>query len=153
MNGIEAARIIKRETPTVKVIILSMHNDRLYLREAFSVGAEAFILKDSAFSEITQAIKAVKRGNRFFSKNSTEMLLKDLQVASLSETAGLTKREKEILHLIATGKSGRDIAETLKISYKTLDCHRQALKKKLKAQTLTELTRVALEMQLSEIRS
>ncbi len=148
LNGLEAARIIKRKAPETKIIILSMHNDRFYLQEALLAGADAFILKDSAFCEIVQAIHAVRNKQKFFSDSIIRLLIDEPALLTPDRQRPLTKREKEILQLIVSGKTGKEIARIMQISYKTVDCHRQSLKRKLGAKTLTELTKVALQKKL-----
>jgi DNA-binding NarL/FixJ family response regulator len=154
LNGIEAARQITLQNPAVKVIALSMHSDGRYVTEMLKAGASGYLLKDSAFEELARAIRTVTAGKIYLSPAVTSTVVKDYlgrhpgvhPVLSPS----LTAREREVLQLIAEGKSTKEIADQLQISSKTADTHRQRVMKKLKLHTVAELTKYAIREGLTE---
>ncbi|OFV94873.1 MAG: DNA-binding response regulator [Acidobacteria bacterium RIFCSPLOWO2_12_FULL_54_10] len=136
MNGIEAIRQITRRLPTVKILVLSMYSEDSYVVQVLEAGAKGYLLKDSADAELVQAIQAVEGGKSFFSPLISRILL-DEYVRQLQEKGGtdrfelLTEREREILQLIAEGKTSKEAAELLNISASTVDTHRAHIMEKL----------------------
>ena len=136
MNGIEAIRQITRRLPTVKILVLSMYSEDSYVVQVLEAGAKGYLLKDSADAELVQAIQAVEGGKSFFSPLISRILL-DEYVRQLQEKGGtdrfelLTEREREILQLIAEGKTSKEAAELLSISASTVDTHRAHIMEKL----------------------
>ena len=137
LNGIDAtAQIIKRD-PNIGVIILSMHSDEDYLLSALNAGAKGFLLKESAEVDLVRAIQAVVKGTPFFSPEIAKTMLEDymrfLQQRNLQDSYDLlTEREKEVLQLLAEGKSNKEVAAILDISVYTVDTHRTALDAEVK---------------------
>ncbi len=144
LNGIEAARQIAAAAPQVAVVILSMHSDESYVLRALKAGAKAYLLKESAESDLIGAIRAVAAGKAYFSPAVSRMLVEDyvrqLQDREIEDSYDLlTTREREILQLIAEGKSNKDIANALNLSLYTVETHRGNLMEKLGLHTVPEL--------------
>jgi two-component system, NarL family, response regulator NreC len=144
LNGIEAARQVAAAAPKVSVVILSMHSDEAYVLRALKAGARGYLLKESAESDLIAAIRAVHAGKAFFSPAVSRMLVEDyvrqLQDREIEDSYELlTTREREILQLIAEGKSNKDIAAVLNLSLYTIETHRGNLMEKLGLHTVPEL--------------
>lgn len=144
LNGIEAARQVAAASPQVSVVVLSMHSDEAYVLRALKAGARAYLLKESAESDLIAAIRAVSSGKAFFSPAVSRMLVEDyvrqLQDREIEDSYELlTTREREILQLIAEGKSNKEIAAALNLSLYTVETHRGNLMEKLGLHTVPEL--------------
>jgi DNA-binding NarL/FixJ family response regulator len=144
LNGIEATRQIVAQNPRVHVIILSMHSDESYVLRALKAGARGYLLKDSAESDLLQGIRAVREGKSYFSPAVSRLLLEDYirQLQHRGEEDSydlLTPREREILQLIAEGRSNKDIANLLNLSVYTVETHRTRILQKLNLHTVPEL--------------
>lgn len=150
LNGMEATRRIKKDSPETRVIALSMHTDKQFIIGMFKAGASGYLLKDCAVDELVDAIRLVNGNHIYISKQISGIVigeLLELSRASETETDGnLSDREIEVLQLIAEGKTTRDVAEILIISIKTVESHRQNIMNKLKLFTLPELTKYAIRM-------
>ncbi len=155
MNGIGAARRIREICPLTKIVILSMHADRRYVLEAFKAGAVGYLLKDSAFEELIQAIKAVFRNKIYVSPDITDLLVRYYISNEHEPNAGpyavLSLREREVLQLLAEGKSTKQTADKLSISVKTVETHRQQLMQKLNLHSVAELTKYAIREGLTTL--
>jgi len=155
LNGIEATRRIRTEAPGVKVIALSMHMDKRFVRHMFAAGASGYVLKESAFEEVSMAIKAVAMGRLYISPKITDQVLaeyvKQLTKPSAGEESPLSGREREVLQMLAEGKSSRKIAERLHISVTTVDTHRKHIMDKLGFRTIAELTKYAVREGLTSL--
>jgi two-component system, NarL family, response regulator NreC len=144
MSGIEAAQRIRTSLPQAAIVILSMHSDESYVLRALKAGATGYLLKDSAESDLIDAIKAVSEGKAFFSPEISKILVEDY-VRDMRKRGAedsyelLTSREREILHLLAEGKSNKDIATLLDLSLYTVETHRRNLQDKLNLHSLAEL--------------
>ena len=144
LNGIEAAKQITEGESRAAVVILSMHADETYILRALKAGARGYLLKDSTESDLARAIRAVAEGKSFFSPAVSKVLLEDY-VRKLQRTGGedsyelLTPREREILQLIAEGKSNKDVANLLHLSVYTVETHRANVMEKLKLKSVPEL--------------
>jgi DNA-binding NarL/FixJ family response regulator len=147
LNGLDAARRLKKEMPDVKIIFLTMHADVAYVREAFAAGASGFLMKRSAGTELLQAIQAVSNGQYYI----TSLITKDL-VRSILEGASnvspqrdvLTPRQREVLQLVAEGRAVKEIATILNVSAKTVDYHKGQIMEQLNLHTTAELTKYAI---------
>ncbi len=147
LNGIDAARQLKKMQPDVKLVFVTMHADPAYVSEAFKAGASAYLLKRSAARELDQAIDSVLNGQFFV----TALLAKEL-VTSLSEGHAtlfaqrqeLTPRQREVLQLVAEGRTIKEIAALLNISPKTVEFHKAQIMLHLDIHTTAELTKYAL---------
>ncbi len=148
LNGIEATRQIRAESPDVKVIALSMHSDRRFVAEMLKAGASGYLLKNSAFQQLTSSIRAVMEGRNYLCPEIGEIVVDDyIKKLSANETSGvspLSPREREVLQLIAEGNSTKEIASNLSVSVKTADTHRQQIMKKLNCRSVAELTKYAI---------
>jgi DNA-binding NarL/FixJ family response regulator len=147
VNGLEAARRIKRELPETKILFLTMHSDRSYLRDAMKLGASGYILKRAAGSDLVTALRTVLRGKTYVAPE----LLKSIEDPKLRQALvrgsvpALTKRQREILRLIADGNSNNEIAATLNVTLSTVRYHRTIIMRKVGVFTTAELTRYAIE--------
>jgi two-component system, NarL family, response regulator NreC len=144
LNGIEAAHQMTQELPDLAVVMVSMHSDESYVLRALKSGARGYLLKDSAEADLIKAVHAVAGGKSFFSPAVSKLLLDDY-VRKLKRSGTedaydlLTPREREILQLIAEGKSNKDIANLLNLSVYTVESHRSNLMEKLNVRGLPEL--------------
>jgi two-component system response regulator NreC len=148
LNGIEATRQIVAELPGVKIIALSMHDDRRFVLNMFKAGAAGYMLKDCAFKDLAKAIRVVMSHKTYLSHEIADIVVKDY-LASSSPTESsvfqlLSPREREVLQLIAEGKTSAQIADNLHISVKTVESHRQQIMIKLKIKSVAELTKYAI---------
>ena len=148
LNGIDAARRLRKILPSAKLIFLTMHAGADYVNEAFRAGAMGYILKRAAASELLTAIHTVLMGNHYVSPLVTQNALKLL--ISSSKPGGkfsdrLTPRQREVLQLVAEGRSRKEIAGILNISVKTVEFHKGKLMRELNLQTVADFTRYAIE--------
>jgi two-component system response regulator NreC len=149
MNGIEAARRITDAHPMTSVIILSMHSDESYVLRALNAGARGYLLKDSAESDLISAVRAVSEGKAFFSPAISKLLVDDyvrqLRQRGVEDSYELlTPRERELLQLLAEGKTTKEAAAILTLSPHTVDTHRANLMHKLNLNSLPELILYAM---------
>ena len=155
LNGVEATRRIMAEAPGVKVIALSMHADKRFVRHMFAAGARGYVLKGSAFEEVAAAIKTVAAGRIYISPKITDQVLTEYVQQLIHPSAGvespLSGREREVLQLLAEGKSSRKIAERLHVSVTTVDTHRKHIMDKLGFRSIAELTKYAVREGLTSI--
>jgi two-component system, NarL family, response regulator NreC len=144
LNGIEAAHQMTQDNPQLAIVMVSMHSDESYVLRALKAGARGYLLKDSAEADLIKAVHAVGSGKSFFSPVVSKMLLDDY-VRKLKRSGTedaydlLTPREREILQLIAEGRSNKDIANLLDLSVYTIESHRSNLMEKLNVRGLPEL--------------
>jgi len=144
LNGTEAARQITSKLDNTAVIVLSMHSDESYVLRALKAGARGYLVKESAEDDLINAIRAVSKGKAFFSPAVSRMLVEDyvrqLQDKDIEDSYELlTGREREILQLVAEGKSNKDIANLLNLSVYTVETHRSNMMEKLNLHTVPEL--------------
>ncbi len=155
LNGIEATRQILTEYPEMKVIALSMHADRRFVINMLKAGAHGYLLKDCAFEELAQAIRLVMANKTYLSPGVAEIVVKDYvnRLPGPAQTAFsvLTAREREVLQLLAEGKSTANIGELLHISIKTVETHRQQIMNKLGIRSVAELTKYAIREGLTSL--
>jgi DNA-binding NarL/FixJ family response regulator len=145
LNGMEAARRITEENPAIKVIALSMHSDQRFVSEMLKAGASAYLLKDCALDELERAIRFVKGGQIYISPTVAGSVVKDyVHHLSKEKSSILTSREREVLQLIAEGKSAKQIAYELAVSVKTIEGHRKHIMEKLDIYSVAELTKYAI---------
>jgi DNA-binding NarL/FixJ family response regulator len=148
LRGIEATREIKSLKPEVKVLILTMHKKKDYLYHALSAGADGFLLKEDTDKELFTAIEAIRRGKTYVSPSFSRELTED--VAEMCRGEGsfpverLTTREKEVLKLVSEGKSSKEIADLLFISVRTVEHHRESIKRKLNLKKVADLVKYAI---------
>lgn len=146
MNGIELTERATRELPSLRVIVLSMYSSQEHVMRALSAGASAYLLKDAARSELTGALHAIRRGDRYLSAAASKRM-EELTGADRTEDplALLTMRQREVLRLIAEGVPIKRIAERLGISPKTVEAHRIAIMDRLRVRELAGLVKVAVQ--------
>jgi DNA-binding NarL/FixJ family response regulator len=143
LDGLQVAGTIRREGLPVRIVLLTMHKDAVNVRLAMELRVEGYVLKEDAFEQISAAVAAVARGERFFSQDAITGL-----ALGEGEAGGLSPREREVVALIAAGKSTREIAEALGVSAKTIDTHRQRIMLKLGFHKVTEIVHYAVKMGL-----
>jgi DNA-binding NarL/FixJ family response regulator len=153
LNGIDAAAQVHKSNPEIRIIVLSMHSDETYVLRALDAGAKGYLLKDSAEVDLVRAVHAVYRGNPFFSPEISEVLLEDymrtLQQKKLQDSYELlTDREKEVLRLLAHGKSNKEAASSLEVSVNTIETHRNSLMKKLNLHNTAEIVLYAVRKRI-----
>lgn len=144
LNGIEATRQIVNRRPATAVVILSMHTDESYVLRALKAGARAYLLKDSAEADLINAVRAVSSGKSFFSEAVGKLLSEDYvrqlhQKDEVDSYELLTGREREILQLLAEGRSNKDVANLLNLSLYTVETHRSHILQKLGLHTIPDL--------------
>ena len=144
LNGIEAAAQIAQSHPEIAIVMLSMHSDESYVLRALRAGAKGYLLKDSAEADLMRAVHAVAEGKSFFSPAVGKVLLDDY-VRKLKRSGTedpydlLTPREREVLQLVAEGKSNKDVAQLLNLSVHTVETHRSNIMEKLNLRGVPEL--------------
>jgi DNA-binding NarL/FixJ family response regulator len=142
MTGLETAQKLLEMVPTCKVIFVSMHSKPEFVREAFAAGAMGYVLKRAAASELLDAMQEVLKGNVYISQQIASGVL----AAFLRpRSASLTDRQRQVLRLISEGQSGKEIAESLKISVKTAQFHKTTIMQKLGVHSTAELTKYAID--------
>jgi len=155
LNGIEATRLILQHNPNIKVVILSMHSDRHIVKETLEAGASAYVLKSNLFDEMLRALETVAKGGRYLSPRITDVVIDDYVSKSTEgesvKTIKLTSRERQIVQLVAEGKSIKEIALILHISPKTADSNRRQIMNKLGFSGVAELTKYAIREGLTSL--
>ncbi len=155
LNGIEATRQILDDYPEVKVIALSMHSDSLFVLNMLKAGAKGYLLKDCALEELVKAIRTVVAHKTYLSPGISDIVIKDFvsswSMPSSSAYAILSTREREVLQLMAEGKSTNMIADELCVSVKTVEAHRKQVMNKLDIHSVAELTKYAIRQGLTTL--
>ena len=149
LNGIEATRQIVRRVPALGVVILSMHSDETYILQALQAGARAYLLKDSADTDLIRGVTAAAAGKSFFSPVVARVMLDDYlrhlsQKGIVDRYEALSEREREVFQLIAEGHSNKEIADLLSVSPSTIDTHRTHILQKLDVHSTAELVLYAV---------
>jgi len=155
LNGIEATLKIKSKRPEIEIIALSLHSDRRFVLGMIGAGASGYLIKQCTFDELVLAINTVMEGKKYLSPEISNILVeeyvrKDSQEKAIIDSK-LTPREREILQLLAEGKNTKEIASNLSISVKTVETHRRHIKRKLKANSVAELTKIAIKEGLTSL--
>jgi len=156
LNGLEAARRIRKQLPKTEVVILSLHYSDQLVREIVDAGARAYIMKSDADRDLLIAIEALADHRSFFTSRAAEMLIDGFcRQSSITEPRvllrnRLTSREREIVQLLAEGRSSKEVAVTLGISVKTAETHRANIMRKLELHSVSELVRYAVRNQIIE---
>jgi DNA-binding NarL/FixJ family response regulator len=153
LNGIDATRLILHEEPQMRVIALSMHSDRHFVDGMLRAGVSGYLLKDCASEELVQCIKTVTSGRIYLSPTVTPMIVQQFIQPNrndvLAAGAELTAREREVLQMIAEGRSTKDIADSLFISVKTVETHRKNIMDKTELHSVAELVKFAIRRGLT----
>ncbi len=144
LNGIEATRRIAAATPHTRVLALSMHKDSVYVREILRAGARGFLLKDAIDRDLLAAVRSVASGEAYLSPAVSEAVLTDYRRHVTDPLDLLSSREREVLQMVAEGKTNKDIAMALKLSVYTVDAHRGRIMEKLNLHSVGELVRFAV---------
>lgn len=151
LNGLEVLARAREECPDVRVIILSMHANEEYMRQALRTGAAGYVLKDASAADLEQAIKAVARGEPYLSPTISKRVIDEYSRSRAGEPSPLellTSRQREILQLIAEGHATKDIAHILNLSAKTVETHRAQLMERLDIHDVPGLVRYAIRIGL-----
>lgn len=151
LDGYETAKIVTEKFPETKILILSMHSERIFIERLYSTGISGYLLKSAGKDEIIQAIEKVAAGEKYFSTEvTTAILSQNREKMATITTSQLTKREREIIQLIASGLSNPAIAEQLFLSTDTVKTHRKNIMRKLDVNNTAQLVKYALD-QLGEL--
>lgn len=149
INGVDATRILHQELPETKVLVLSMHADKNFIKEALEAGAFGYLFKDCTYDQLIEAINTVYQGEKYLSAKITEVLIRDYLSKKEEEvhdnSEELSERESEILKLMAEGKSTREISDVLFISVKTIGTHKQHILEKLNLKSTADLIKYAIK--------
>jgi DNA-binding NarL/FixJ family response regulator len=155
MNGIDATQCLRRDHPDVKVVALSTHADKRYVRNMIRVGAAAYVLKEAASEDLLRAVRAAARGDHYLSPQITGCLLASWTASQATESSTvyelLGAREREVLRLLSEGKTSKEIAKLLALSIKTVETHRRNITQKVGLRTVAELTKYAVREGLTTI--
>ncbi len=153
-NGLEATRLLRREAPQTRVLILTVHNNKEYVLQIVRAGARGYVLKDTSPGELVQAIEQVNRGEAFFSADVARFVLNDYVTSSGRRKSGeeeLSDREREVLALIAEGYSNKSIASKLGLSVRTVETHRARIMRKLNTHSTAGLTKFAISQGMASL--
>ncbi len=153
LNGIDAARQLKKILPEVKLIFLTMHADATYVTEAFRAGAAGYVLKRCSGAELLRAVEEVSQGRFYVTPLVTKETLENLLVEYLQSerpSGELTARQREVLQLIAEGHSSKETAEILHVSAKTVEFHKAGIRRSVGLRTTAELTKYAVKHGIAE---
>ena len=157
LNGVDATHRIVSEMPEVKVIALSMHSSRRYVSDMLKAGVSGYVLKDCVFDELAHAIRMVVSGQTYLSPRITGVVVEDyinrLPIPEKGASNLLTDRQREVLQLIAEGKSTKQIAQKLDISTKTVEANRRQIMLKLETDSVADLTKYAIREGLTTLES
>ncbi len=148
VNGLEAARAILASFPKTEILILTMHESEQVLREVLAAGARGYVLKSDAGRDLVAAVDALRRHRSFLAPRATEIALASVQAPSAA--IAITKREREVLQLLAEGRANKQVASDLGISTKTVEAHRSSLMRKLHARSTADLVRYAIRNKIVE---
>lgn len=154
MNGIEATTEIKTKMPEMKVVAVSMHSDKQYVKGMLEAGADGYLLKNCTHRQLTDAVHAVVNGKKFLGEDITEMVIDGYLNASTAvpdSFSNLSNREREIFMLLAEGRSTREIGDELFISVKTVGTHKQNILEKLELKSNSDLVKYALKKGLIQL--
>ena len=146
LNGIDVAHSIKRICPVTEILFYTSHDEEYLIAQALRAGARGYVLKSDSENRLLEAVQALARHLPFFTSQASQLLLRDLLKTDVKRQAGqaLTARERDVVRLLADGKSNREIAFSLGISIKTVETHRSAIMRKLSLQSITDLVRYAI---------
>ncbi len=145
LNGIDALALLKRDNPDARVVFLTMHRDAAYARRALEAGAFGFVLKHSAPAELVLAVRAALQGRTFITPDLAAEIVRTAQQKATDPLDTLTPRQREILQLLAEGKSAKEIATTLDLSTRTVEFHKYGLMDTLGLENSAELIRFAIK--------
>jgi DNA-binding NarL/FixJ family response regulator len=150
LNGIEATKQMMHANSRLRILVLSMHKEAVYVREILKAGARGYLLKDVIDTELLNAVRSVARGDGYISPAVSGALLNDYRQNVTDPVDLLTNREREVLRLIAEGKTNKEVANKLNLSVYTVDSHRGKIMEKLNLHSTGELVRFALKNGLAD---
>src|SRR5437588_1070220 len=154
LNGLDATRQIVKVNPDTKVLILTMHDSEELIQNVLNAGARGYLMKSDAGRDLVVAVRALLSGQSFFTQKVAQIVLDGFTGRRTTTTEGefqqLTPKEREVVQLLAEGKSGKEAADVLKVSTKTLETHRSNIMRKLGCHSVTELVRYAIRNHLAE---
>jgi two-component system, NarL family, response regulator NreC len=150
LNGIEATRRMAQVSPRARVLALSMHKDSVYVREILRAGARGYLLKDALDRDLVAAVEAIARGEAYLSPAIADAVLNDYRKHVTDPLDLLSSREREVLQMIAEGKTNKEIASILNLSVYTVDAHRGRIMEKLNLHSTPELVRFAIRNGLTD---
>jgi DNA-binding NarL/FixJ family response regulator len=156
LNGVESTRQVLKDVPKVKVVALSMHADKHYVARMLEAGASGYLLKDCAFEELVTAIRTVVADRIYLSPGIADVVveyMRQLPKVQAPTAVELTSREREVLQLMAEGKSTKEIAYELKVSVKTIETHRRNIMEKLEVYSVAELTKYAIREGITSLET
>ncbi|HZK97484.1 MAG TPA: response regulator transcription factor [Prolixibacteraceae bacterium] len=148
INGVDATRILHKELPEIRVLVLSMHCDKHYIKEGLEAGASGYLFKNCTYDQLIEAVNTVYQGKKYLSDKITEVLIQDYlskEEKVCDNSQKLSERESEILKLKAEGKSTREISDILFISVKTVGTHKQHILEKLNLKSTADLIKYAIK--------
>ncbi len=145
LSGIEATRMIRKEYPCLKILILSMHSEESFVRSAIEAGASGYLPKEIDHNELIEAIHVIHEGGNYYSKDISNLLINSYLN---KEKQNLTPREKEIVALVCDGLTNKEVADRLSISVRTVDCHKNNILQKLGLRSSVDLVKYAIRNQL-----
>lgn len=148
ITGIDATIILKKELPEMKIIALTMHSEKHFIKGMLEAGADGYLFKNCPYDELIHAIETVHTGKKYLSDEITEIIIDDYVGSKndvVEEDEVLSEREMEVLKLFAEGKSSREIAETLFVSVKTVGTHKQHILNKLKISSTADMVKYAIK--------
>lgn len=148
LNGHQATKRFHTELPNVRILMLSMHDNREYILPLIQSGASGYVLKDVSSNELIKAIETVYLGNTYFSAGASQALFHAQELHHQPGREELSNRERAVLKLLATGYANKEVGRALNISVRTVETHRQNLKNKLGIQSIAGLTKYAIDQQL-----
>ena len=156
LNGIETTRKLLKTNPNIKVVALSGHANREFVREMLKAGASAYVLKSRAYEELVRAIREVMKGKKYLSPDIAQGVVDEYVEISSSLSANpafvvLTDREREALQLIAEGKSTKEVADGMNVSVKTVETHRRNIMEKLNLHSVAEITKYAIREGITSV--
>jgi DNA-binding NarL/FixJ family response regulator len=155
-NGVDFTRQIHRESPDVKVLVVSMHNETRFIMESLAAGASAYLLKSSGFEEISTALKVVLAGRKYIGPDVAEVVVGRAVAHWLSESQRelpkISSREREILQLVVEGKSTKEIAASLYVSVKTIETHRRQIMGRLNISNVAHLTKFPIREGITSVQ-
>jgi DNA-binding NarL/FixJ family response regulator len=149
LNGLDAARRMRHIAPEVKIVFVTVHSDLAYVSAAFRAGASGYVLKGSAASELAEAVRSALHGKTFLTPLVDREAL-DVVLKQPEQRSPLTRRQQEVLQLVAEGHSAKAIGESLNISSKTVEFHKSLIMKRLNLHSVAELTRYAMGHRISD---
>ncbi len=156
MSGLAVMKRLRRVLPAIKVIAFTMHDDKEYIQEIVRYGGKGYVLKEASPLELIHAIETVAAGGSFFSATASKVIVNEYvrEKARTRERriSGLTRREEDVVALIANGASNKEAANQLKASLRTIEKHRERIMKKLHIHHVVDLTRYAIEHQIIKVK-